>query len=273
MKLLLSSIVYLLFAGIAFASEMDHSNHANHMHGTPSSLESVTFLILLSTGFFTGLSHCVGMCGPIVSAFSAQQKQIHGTVTFPLLIYQVGRISTYVILGVILAAIGSSLQLAAIGQGWQVGLSIFIGLVMLFIALNLMGVLSGLRWLESAILAKWVGQRISQLMQSSHPAAPFGLGMANGMLPCGPVYAMALLAATASSPVQGGLIMLTFGIGTLPAMLSMGYLFAKLSVSFRKRLFRFAALLILLVGLQQILRGLALAGILNHLHIGSVMIW
>jgi len=230
-------------------------------------------MILLATGFFTGLSHCTGMCGPLVSAFSIQQKQIHGAITLRLIIYQAGRICTYVLIGITLAALGSTLQLAALGQGWQVGLSIFIGVMMLFIALNLMGVLSGLRWLESAILAKWVGQRINQLMKSPHPAAPFGLGMANGMLPCGPVYAMALLAATSESLLQGGLIMLIFGIGTLPAMLSMGFVFAKLSVGIRSTLYRFAAVLILLVGLQQILRGLALSGVMEHLHIGSVMVW
>ena len=187
--------------------------------------------------------------------------------------YQCGRISTYVLIGLIVATAGSSLQLAALGQGWQVGLSVFVGLMMLTIGLSLMGVLRGLRWLESVSLARWVGERIRQLMISTHPFAPYGLGMANGMLPCGPVYTMALLAATAESPLHGRLIMLTFGIGTLPAMLSMGFVFARLSVEFRRRLYRFAAGLIVLVGLQQILRGLALAGLLDHFHVGSLMIW
>jgi len=190
-----------------------------------------------------------------------------------LLMYQCGRISTYVIIGLITATIGSSLQLAALGQGWQVGLSIFVGLMMLAIGLSLMGLFSGLRWLESAGLARWVGERIRQMMMSKHPAAPYGLGMANGMLPCGPVYAMALLAATSQNPLHGGLIMLLFGLGTLPAMLGMGFVFARLSVALRSRLYRLAAILILLVGLQQIFRGLALGGWLGHFHIGGVMIW
>lgn len=247
--------------------------HHGHLHGLSSAITPGTFLILLTTGFFTGLSHCAGMCGSLVSAFSIQQKQMKGSVTAPLLLYQCGRISTYVLIGLVMAAIGSTLQLAALGQGWQVGFSIFIGLMMLAIGLSLMGAFAGLHWLESAGLAKWVGERISLLMISKHPAAPYGLGMANGMLPCGPVYAMALLAATSGSPLQGGLIMLLFGLGTLPAMLSMGFVFARLSVSLRSRLFRFAAILILLVGLQQIFRGLALGGFLGHFHIGSVMIW
>lgn len=235
--------------------------------------DSTTFLILLTTGFFTGLSHCAGMCGSLVSAFSVQQKQMKGSVTGPLLLYQCGRISTYVLIGLIMAAIGSSLQMAALGQGWQVGLSVFVGMMMLAIGLRLMGVFPGVRWLESAVLAKWVGERIRQLLTSVHPAAPYGLGMANGMLPCGPVYAMALLAATSESPMRGGLIMLFFGLGTLPAMLGMGFVFAKLSVALRSRLFRIAAVLIVLVGVQQVLRGLALGGLISHFHVGVLMIW
>ncbi len=172
-----------------------------------------------------------------------------------------------------MAALGSSLQVAALGQGWQVALSVFIGLMMFAIALSLMGAFPPQGWLESARLAKWAGERIHQMMMSKHRLAPYGLGMANGMLPCGPVYAMALLAATSQSPLHGALIMLLFGLGTLPAMLSMGFVFARLSVALRSKLYRLAAILILLVGLQQILRGLALGGLLEHFHIGNVMVW
>ncbi len=241
--------------------------------GLSSTLSLATFFVLLTAGFLTGLSHCVGMCGPIVSAFSVHQKQVKGSFTGPLLTYQAGRLSTYILIGIVMGTIGSSLQIAALGQGWQVGLAIFVGLMMLTIGLSLMGVLSSLRWLESATIAKLAGEWIARLMNSTHPVAPYGLGMANGMLPCGPVYAMALLAATSESPLHGGLIMMLFGAGTLPAMLGMGYASAKLSVALRSRLYRLAAVLIILIGLQQILRGLALTDVLSHFHIGSVMIW
>ncbi len=276
MKSILFKIFYFLtISGVStlcYAVTTGHEHH-DHMNGLPTAITPATYLVLLSTGFFTGLSHCAGMCGSLVSAFSIQQKQLKGRVTMPLLMYQCGRISTYVLIGMVVAAIGSSLQMAALGQGWQVGLSVFVGLVMLAISLSLMGVFSGMGWLESAVLAKWVGERIQQMMISKHPTAPYGLGMANGMLPCGPVYAMALLAATSQSPLHGGLIMLLFGLGTLPAMLSMGFVFARLSVALRSRLYRLAAILILLVGLQMIFRGLALGDLLEHFHIGSVMIW
>lgn len=248
----------------------EHHNHMNHMS---AAITPTTFFVLLSTGFFTGLSHCVGMCGSLVGAFSMQQKTIKSSITAPLLMYQAGRIATYVIIGMITATIGAGLQLAALGQDLQVGLSIFIGLLMLFIGLALIGKFVSLRWIESAALARWASALIGRLMTSRHPAAPVGLGMANGLLPCGPVYAMALLAATAANPLQGGLVMLFFGLGTLPAMMGMGFVSARLSVTLRRRLYRFAAILIIIVGLQQIMRGMALAGAVAHFHIGPVMIW
>lgn len=267
-KILFSLAIIILLS----AADTAH-DHSQHMHDNTGTVSSTAWLVLLTTGFFTGLSHCAGMCGSLVSAFSAQQAQLKGAVTRPLILYQCGRISTYSLIGIIMATIGSTLQLAALGQGWQVGLSIAIGIMMLLIGLSLTGVFAGLRRYESVVLARWAGTLISRMMVSSHPAAPFGLGMANGMLPCGPVYAMALLAATAQSPLHGGLIMLMFGLGTLPAMMSMGFIFAKLSIGFRSRLYRFAALLIILVGIQQILRGLALNGTVDHFHVGNLMLW
>ncbi|MCP4430097.1 MAG: sulfite exporter TauE/SafE family protein [Gammaproteobacteria bacterium] len=276
MKSILLNAFYLLTIAILLTGCQTvpdgHMQH-NHMHGLSAAITPVTFFVLISTGFLTGLSHCVGMCGALVSAFSMQQKTMKGSITTALIKYQAGRISTYILIGIVMATIGAGLQLVAFGQNFQVGLSIFAGLLMLFIGLSLIGKFASLRWVESAALAQWAGSVISRLMVSNHPSAPFGLGMANGLLPCGPVYAMALLAATAASPLQGGLIMLFFGFGTLPAMLGMGFASARLGVALRNRLYRFAASLIIIVGLQQILRGLALADLLDHFHIGQVMIW
>ena len=276
MKSFLLAAFYILTTAMLLSGcQPDTGSHENHNHVTQMSaaITPATFFVLLSAGFFTGLSHCVGMCGSLVGAFSMQQKTIKPSITGPLLMYQAGRITTYVIIGMITATIGAGLQLAALGQGIQVGLSIFIGFLMLFIGLALIGKFVSLRWIESASLAKWASTLIGRLMTSRHPAAPVGLGMANGLLPCGPVYAMALLAATAANPLQGGLVMLFFGLGTLPAMMGMGFVSARLSVTFRKRLYRFAAILIIIVGLQQIMRGMALAGVVAHFHIGQVMIW
>ncbi len=118
-----------------------------------------------------------------------------------------------------------------------------------------------------------VGGWMRPLLNSKNPAAPFVLGMSNGLLPCGPVYAMALVALSSGNGLSGALFMLVFGLGTLPAMLGVGWLASRLSVQFRTQLYRATAVLIILVGLQLTLRGLALGGVVSHTVIGGVMLW
>ena len=276
MPAFVSLFLLILIVGAApagYAADSTGHEHRDHFLGVSDTLGPASVLILLTTGFLTGLSHCVGMCGPLVSAFAVQRSQRGGSLTRPLLLYQLGRLSSYVSIGLATGAIGSSVRLAAVGRGWQVGLALFIGTLMLVIALGLSGVIRARHWPVSAFVGNHVASWLRRAIASNHPAAPLGLGLANGMLPCGPVYAMALLAAGMQSLWQGGLLMLAFGLGTVPAMLATGFSLASLGAVMRTRLFRLAALLIALVGLQQILRGLALAGLLDHFRVGPIMLW
>ena len=230
-----------------------------------------TFFVLLGAGLLTGLSHCVGMCGPLVGAFAMQRRAQRQELSSALVLFQSGRLTTYLILGMLLGGLGS--MIATIIRDWQGLLSIVLGLATIFMGLSLMGLLPLQRWLASIGLAKLAGNWIKSLLDSAHPAAPFGLGLANGLLPCGPVYAMGLLAAVSGSPWRGASIMLIFGLGTLPTMLGVGFSTARLSLRLRSQLYRLATILVIVVGLQLTLRGLALSGQIAHAALGSVMIW
>jgi len=229
------------------------------------------FYLLLGAGLLTGLSHCLGMCGPLVGAFVMRRRAARQELSTPLVLFQTGRLTSYLLLGALLGS--SGYLLASAIHHWQGLFSAGLGLLTVLLGLSLLGWLPFQRWLAATGLASWVGGWVKQLLQSGHPAAPFGLGMANGLLPCGPVYAMALLAATSGNPVRGAGVMLLFGLGTLPAMLGLGFSTSLVSVSLRSQLYRVAALLVVLVGLQLVLRGLALNGQLPHAAIGSVMLW
>ncbi len=232
---------------------------------------TANFFVLLTTGLLTGLSHCVGMCGPLVSAFAVRRRAERQEVSSPLVLFQLGRLTTYVILGAILGAAGYFL--AALIRDWQGVISILVGLVMALLGLSLLGLLPMQRWLASVTLTRTISGWMKRLMTSSHPAAPFGLGLANGLLPCGPIYAMSLLAASSGDPLKGASLMLIFGLGTFPAMLGMGLSVAQFSLRLRSGLYRLAALLVVLVGVQLALRGLAVSGQVSHAAIGSVMLW
>ncbi len=236
-----------------------------------STMTAASFFVLLGAGLLTGLSHCIGMCGPLVGAFTMRRRAERQEVTTPLILFQMGRLTTYVLLGAILGGTGH--LLIGIIRGWQGYLSVGLGLLMALLGLSLLGLLPLERWLTSVTLARWVSRWVKNLLGSTHPAAPFGLGLANGLLPCGAVYAMALLAAVSGSPLNGAGIMLVFGLGTLPAMLGLGFSTSFLSLRLRSYLYRAAAILVVFVGIQLALRGLALSGQVSHTAIGSVMLW
>ena len=232
---------------------------------------STGFFMLLGAGLLTGLSHCLGMCGPLVGAFALRRRAERKELSTPLVLFQMGRLMTYASLGLLLGGLGS--LVASTIRYWQGSFSIVLGLLMALLGLSLFGLFPLQKWLTSITWARLVSGWVKRLLASDHPAAPIGLGLANGLLPCGPVYAMGLLATLSGSALNGGAIMLIFGLGTLPAMLGLGFFTATLSLGLRSHLYRVAALLVIIVGLQLTLRGLALNGQLSHAAIGSLMLW
>jgi len=253
---------------LAAMSFIDPDSVCTAQHASP---QKASFFVLLTTGLLTGLSHCVGMCGPLVGAFAIRRRTGQQELSTPLALFQLGRLTTYVTLGAILGATGY--LLAPVIRDWQGIISIMLGGLMAFLGLSLLGLLPAQRWLASVRLTRTISRWMKHLIASSHPAAPFGLGLANGLLPCGPIYAMGLLAATSGDPFKGAGLMLIFGLGTLPAMLGVGLSVSQLSLRIRSGLYRVAALLVVLVGVQLALRGLAVSGQVSHVALGSVMLW
>jgi hypothetical protein len=229
------------------------------------------FFVLLGVGLLTGFSHCIGMCGPLVGAFTMHHRAEKHEISMPLALFQTGRLTTYTLLGSLAGSAGS--VLAAAVRDWQGVLAVALGVLVVLLGLGLLDLFPLQRWLASAAPARVVSRWIRRGMTSQHPAAPFGFGLANGLLPCGPVYAMALLAATSGDPLKGASIMLVFGLGTLPALLGFGFSAAFLSHRLRTPLYRVAAILVVIVGLQLTLRGLALHGHISHTAIGGIMLW
>lgn len=241
--------------------------------GLPSVTASTNFFLLLAAGLLAGFSHCMGMCGPLVTTLIIRPQSTNRYTSTPLISYQVGRLTTYVVLGAIMGTAGSVVRVNVVGSGWQGDLSILIGGLMLLTGLSLWGVLPWLRRLEGAKFAHRVLGGMRRLFRSNHPVAPFALGLLNGLLPCGAVYALAFVAATSGDPVRGAMIMLAFGLGTLPAMLGVSWLVSRLAPGLRSHLYRFAAALVLIVGVQLTLRGLAVTGIVPHMTLVGIPLW
>lgn len=243
------------------------------------------YLVLFVTGLLTSLGHCVGMCGGIIVAYAMQQRQGRPgrpwQLSGPFVRYHAGRLTGYAILGAGFALLGS-LAAQVIGpvadvQAW---IALLAGGLMVVLGLGLVGVLPTRRWVEGIGLGHWVTNTMRRLLAARSWRGQFGLGLANGFLPCGPVYAVAVSATALAGPalnvqsvLPGVLAMLAFGLGTVPALLVLGYGASTLNVRLRGRLFRLAAVLVTLVGVQLMLRGLAALGVAPHLVIGPVMVW
>ncbi len=167
--------------------------------------------------------HCVSMCGGIVGALSFGARD--GRAPWPyLLAYNIARISSYTLAGVLMGGISwLGGQLFEVHQ-WQQGLQFVAGLFMLALGLYIAGWWRGLAKVEQVGGRLWrqiepLGRRLLPVRSVSHA---FVLGLLWGWLPCGLVYSVLIWAIASGSPVEGGLLLLSFGLGTLPNLLAVG---------------------------------------------------
>ena len=232
--------------------------------------------LLLLTGLLISLGHCVGMCGPLVTAYSAAQGRQDAPARrlLPrLMLYHGGRLSGYAVLGAGMALLGSTALLAGEGRWIQGGLSLLVGALMLLLALGLAGWLPTQRWVESGPWSRAVGRRIRGLLAADTAPRRYALGVANGFLPCGPVFTVAMTAAATGAAWKGAVAMLAFGLGTVPMMLAIGLGAARLGAQ-RRRVFNLIGTgLILLMAVQLVMRGLAAWEVAPHLRWGEFVIW
>jgi sulfite exporter TauE/SafE len=106
--------------------------------------------------------------------------------------------------------------------------------------------------LAQATVGRWLGG----VMASSSLAAPLAIGVFNALLPCQLIYAFAARAAATASLSAGALVMLSFGLGTLPAMLGLGLSHSLLRPALRVRLARSSSWIVVAFGILTVLRGL-----------------
>ncbi len=243
-----------------------------HLMGEAMPLDA---MMLLGTGLAISLGHCLGMCGPLVGSLAAAQQHRgprFGGVLLAQLLHHAGRVTSYAVIGFVLAAVGSTVRLAGFGRGLQGFLSLIMGVVMVLLGMGLMGWLPTRRALESNCLAGLVIRGTSRLRGAGGVAARFLAGMVNGFLPCGPVYAVAA-GTVVSSPLAGAAAMAVFGLGTVPALLLLALGTTRLSPGLQRRFNRLAAVLVLFIGVQLACRGAAALGWIGHLRFGDLVIW
>jgi len=213
------------------------------------------FLPLLAAAFGAGLlgsAHCLGMCGGISGLFAVGATVASFRTQIPLAIaYNVGRVLSYAFLGVTVAALGGAAVGAIPSLAGPVRLAsgLLIMIVGLQVAFN-WRLLAPVEKVGAVIWNRLV-PHAKGLIPATSIASAAGLGLIWGWLPCGLVYGALLLAATTADPVGGGLVMIAFGLGTMPAMIATGLSTARVS-AFVSRNRLAAGLLIVVLGLATI---------------------
>ncbi|MFN8321697.1 MAG: sulfite exporter TauE/SafE family protein [Chitinophagales bacterium] len=212
------------------------------------------FLIAAISLGFLGSFHCIGMCGPIALALPLNRES-RFTALLSGLLYNAGRIFTYGIFGLLFGLLGKGFILS----GYQQALSITLGvsILVLMIAPKLMN--------KQLNMLGFVYQAVAKLKKGLHVlfsqksySAMFSIGVLNGLLPCGLVYLGVAGAIATGDAWNGSLFMMTFGLGTLPAMLFVSMASQMISIDVRNKIRKTVPVFVTMMALVLILRGMNL---------------
>ncbi len=197
--------------------------------------------------------HCLGMCGPIAFALPLNRNSLLSQL-LGALVYNLGRLTTYGILGLAFGLIGKSLVLAGAQRFLSVSAGIF---MILSVVLPKISAAVNI----DAFTFKYIGKLKSafgQLFKKSSLESLFLIGVLNGLLPCAMVY-IALAGAVAEGNMLDGMIfMLFFGAGTLPMMYTSSILGSFITLKVRNKLQKLIPIMIFIIGVLFVLRGMNL---------------
>lgn len=222
----------------------------------------ISYVAAFFVGLFGGV-HCVGMCGGIVGALSfGLPEGVRGQpVKFlPYLAgYNAGRIASYMVAGALMGGIGMLAAHLGTVQHIRLGMQVIAGLFLVAMGLYLGGWWYGLSRVERVGTLGWryaepIGRRFIPVRS---PGQALALGLVWGWLPCGLVYSTLIWAISSGNVWHGALIMLCFGLGTLPNLLAMGLIAGKLAAWLRLLwVRRSAGTLVIAFGIYMLVRAL-----------------
>lgn len=211
------------------------------------------FLAALTLGMI-GSFHCIGMCGPL--AFSLPLSNTSDMAKFTgSFLYNSGRIVTYSMLGLLFGLVGKSFSLI----GFQQWLSIIVGIVILFF------IFVPKKWMGNTgannIISPYTYQvrsALGKLFVQKNYSSLFGIGLLNGLLPCGLIYMAIAGAIVSADPFKSAFFMASFGLGTLPVMWGVSFFGNYIGIGLRKKIRSVYPVMMALMACLLIVRGMGL---------------
>jgi uncharacterized protein len=213
----------------------------------PAMNPSGGLLLIFVTGLLTSV-HCVGMCGGFVIAYSANSPNSSkmGRAKQHLL-YNVSRLGSYTLMGMIVGLAGSIFLLTTQFRGY---VSMIAGAYMILYGLSTF----------FPVFRRITTIRTPNPSGYSRSRGPVMIGLLSGIMPCGPLQAMLIYAASTGSALQGGLVMLAFVAGTIPLMFGFGNAISLLTRKYVGRIMMVSAIIVMALGLVTLNRGMLSAG-------------
>ncbi len=221
--------------------------------------ESVSYGTAFLIGVVASLSTCMAVVGGLVLSMSATFAK-EGDRMKPQLLFHVGRLIAFFLLGGLIGALGANFSLST---GATFFLSLLVGLVMLILGINLLDVFPWAKKLQPA-MPKFLSKRAYNVSKLNHTFTPFLIGIATFFLPCGFTQSMQLYTLSTGSFIDGALTMLSFALGTLPVLALISFSSFSMQQSTKAGVFfKSAGLIVILFALMNLINSLVIAGLIS----------
>ncbi len=223
----------------------------------PTAKEGMGYGMLFIIGILTSV-HCVAMCGGINLSQCVPTVPVSGSGKLsslrPSLLYNLGRVISYTVVGAIVGAIGSVVSFSGTMKGI---VQLAAGVFMVIMGINMLNIFPWLRKLSPRMPKAFAGK----VNQQKKGRGPLVVGLLNGLMPCGPLQSMQLYALSTGSALGGAVSMLLFSLGTVPLMFGLGALSSVLSKKFTSKMMTVSAYLVVVLGVFMFTNGMSLSGL------------
>lgn len=210
-------------------------------------------------GLIASVSTCMAVVGGLVLSMSANFAKENDKVR-PQVLFHIGRLVSFFILGGVIGALGSAFQLGTTGT---FVLSFIVAIVLLILGINLLDIFPWAKKLQPTI-PSFIGKRVHGLKNVNHTLTPLLVGVATFFLPCGFTQSMQIYTLTTGSFLTGSLIMFTFALGTLPVLAILS--FSSLGIHKKTQsgvFFKTAGLVVIFFGIFNLINSLVIMGIIR----------
>lgn len=226
----------------------------------PNIQTGASYGLLFIFGILTSF-HCLAMCGGIAISQSVGRKQNKdkdsqtktSIFSMPALLYNIGRVVSYTIIGGIVGGIGRIVNFPGALKGI---IPIVGGIFMIIMAINLIGVFRFLRKLNISIPLF-----IVKKIRNDNNYGPLYVGIMNGLMPCAPLQIVQLYALSTRSVIYGAATSFIFALGTVPILFSFGLVNSVINKKYSNKILKASAVIVLILGIGMVGRGLSLSGL------------